>query len=106
LKRTALKRHKRLNPVSPRQAALNEEWREITDSKARELGFICQWCHRPGGYLDGHHIIKRRYNIHTKENCYVCHRLCHSFIEEHNIDVTVYRDEEAWKAKPTPKEER
>jgi len=114
MKRTALKRktplkaHKRLNPVSPKQAAVNELWHEVTDQKAAELGFICQWCHEPGqrdnpnrifppmAYLDGHHIKKRRYADHTKKNCYIAHRLCHIFIETHNIDVRIYPDEEAW----------
>jgi len=112
MKRTALKRktplkaHKRLNPVSPKQAAINELWREITDERASEENFTCQWCHGPGQrtdpqniftYLDGHHKTKRRYNIHTKENCYIAHRLCHGFIEEYGIDVRVYPDKRAWK---------
>jgi len=114
MKRTALKRktplkaHKRLNPVSPKQAALNEEWNEITNEKAKELGYLCQWCHKPGqrddkdhifppnGYLDGHHTRKPRSSHNEKKYCYVCHRLCHFFIDTHNIDVTVYLDEEAW----------
>lgn len=108
MKQTPLKRHKRINPISLKQAAINELWREATDEKAEELDYICQWCHEPGqrdnpgrifnpgAYLDGHHIKKRRYADHTKGNCYVCHRLCHYFIETHIIDVKIYPDEEAW----------
>jgi hypothetical protein len=108
-RKTALKAHKRLSPISPKQAAKNKAWKEVTDEKAEELDYICQWCHQPGqrdnpnrifppmAYLTGHHIKKRRYNDHTKENCYVCHWLCHDFIELWNIDVTEYPDEEVWK---------
>jgi hypothetical protein len=114
MKRTALKRktplkaHKRLNPVSPKQAALNEEWNEITNEKVKKLDYLCQWCHKPGqrddkyhifppnGYLDGHHTRKPRSSHNEKKYCYVCHRLCHFFIDTHNIDVSVYPDEEAW----------
>jgi len=107
MKRTPLKRYKRLNPISPKRAAINELWREITDEKAEELDYICRWCHGFGQrddsreiftYLDGHHIEKRRYNIHTGKNCYIVHRPCHGFIEDHNIDVKIYPDKEAWGA--------
>jgi len=112
-RKTPLKRHKRLNPVSPKQAALNEEWNRITDEKAKEIGYFCQWCHEPGqrderlhifppmGYLDGHHTKKPRTSHNEKKYCYVCHRLCHYFIEAHNIDVGEYPDEEAWKLRNT-----
>lgn len=112
-RKTPLKRHKRLNPLSPKQAALNEEWNRITDEKAKEIGYFCQWCHEPGqrddrlhifppmGYLDGHHTKKPRSSHNEKKYCYVCHRLCHYFIEAHNIDVGEYPDEEAWKLRNT-----
>lgn len=89
-------KHTRLNPLSDKQREKNRIWREITLLKWAELGRKCQWC---GEYVrepDGHHIIKRRYNIHTKENCYVCHRFCHSFIEDNNIDVGEYLNKEVW----------
>jgi 5-methylcytosine-specific restriction endonuclease McrA len=87
--------------VSKKQAVKNASWRKVTDEKAASLDYICQWCGHPGqrvspkllGYLDGHHIIKRRFNIHTPENCYIAHRLsCHRFIEDNNINVTEYPD--------------
>jgi len=76
-----------LNPVSKKQRQKNAEWARITDEKAKELDYICQLCGKKGqrtdpeawDYLDGHHIIPRRYNIHTKENCYIVHRVfCHT----------------------------
>jgi len=100
-----LTRRKRLAPVSDKQKTKNTLWDKITDERCYELGFMCQWCHRPGqrndpsrfwDFLDGHHIEKRRYNIHTKKNCYIAHRLCHDFIEDNSIDVREYPDKEAW----------
>lgn len=102
-----LTRKKGLKPVSEKQKAKNENWNRTTDEKAAELNHICQWCNFRGqrrtptsfpySYLDGHHIIKRRYNVHTKENCYICHRYpCHREIEDNNIDVTKYPNREAW----------
>ena len=105
LKRTkGLTRKKGLKPVSEKQKAKNELWSRITDMRAWEEGMICQWCGKEGArwpgkptLLDGHHIIKRRYNIHTKENCYICHRFpCHREIEDNNIDVRQYPNREAW----------
>jgi len=91
-----LKAKKGLNKISSKQKAINELWAKITDEVAEEQGFICQWCGNKGqrtnpkafDYLNGHHIIPRRYNIHTKENCYPVHQfLCHSmadrFIKEY-----------------------
>jgi len=78
----------RIKPISDKQKLKNMEWRKITLLKWASLGRKCQWC---GAFVrnpSGHHIIKRRFNIHTKENCYVCHELpCHRFIEDNNIDV-------------------
>jgi len=90
---TPLRAHKGLNKVSAKQRAINKLWRGITGQKAKDLNYICQWCHLPGSRdddfnpLDGHHIIPRRFNVHTYENCYIIHRLCHNFIKENNIDV-------------------
>jgi len=80
MKRTAIRR------VSDKQKIKNAHWKKVTGERARELGYICQWCGKKGqridpngwDYLDGHHIIPRRYNIHIKENCYIVHRVsCH-----------------------------
>lgn len=84
-------RRVRINPISEKQKAKNKLWAEITNQRARLLNFICEWCHKRGSRiaefnpLNGHHIIPRRYNIHTPENCYLCHDLCHDEIE--NITV-------------------
>jgi len=105
-------RRTRLKPISEKQRAKNAHWKEVTDRKAEDLGYICQWCGLVGSrvldddwaHLDGHHVIKRRYNVNTPENCYVCHRLCHQFIGGENpehtpIDVRVYPSKKAWEAR-------
>jgi len=100
-----LERHTGLNPKSDKQRAKDKHWNEVTDERCYETGFICLWCGRPGqrndythfDYLDGHHIIKRRFNIHTTENCYPVHRApCHGFIDDNNIDVREYPNKEVW----------
>ena len=91
-----------LRKVSLKQAALDAEWHVITDQKAKDLGYICQWCGETlaaycGYSYDGHHIIKRSHGrIDTYENCYVCRRACHRFIEDNNIDVSKYPNQESW----------
>jgi len=89
----------RIKPISDKQKEKNAHWKKVTDERCEELDYICQYCGRKGQrdnpndpwtYLDGHHTVKRRYNIHTKEVCYPCHRLpCHSFIEDNNIEVAI-----------------
>lgn len=95
-------RKSRINPISPKQREKNKHWNGVTDERCRELNYLCQWCGKVGqrtdrergDFLDGHHIAKRRYNIHTKENCYICHRApCHRFIEDNNIDVAICKTE-------------
>ena len=110
-RRTPLKASKGLAPVSEKQRAKNILWNKITDERAAEEYFICQWCHKQGqrlypdrfwDWLDGHHIVKRRHNNHTRENCYIAHRLCHNFIEDNNIDVSLYRNKQEWDARQRP----
>jgi 5-methylcytosine-specific restriction endonuclease McrA len=106
LKRKAgLESRKPLKPMSKKQRTKNRLWKGIADGRAEEENFTCQWCHRRGqrtdpqrlDYLDGHHIIKRRYNIHMRENCYICHRFkCHGEIEDNNVDVGLFPNREAW----------
>ena len=86
----------RINPISDKQKEKNKQWKAITDRKVKDLNNICQWCGRFGWLLDGHHIIKRRYGIDTYENCYICHRLCHGFIEDNNVDVRIYKSKEEY----------
>jgi len=106
LKRTkGLTRQKRLNPKSDKQRAKDAHWNGVTAERCYEVGFMCLWCGQPGqrndntrfDYLDGHHTIKRRYNVHTKEVCYPVHRApCHGEIDDNNIDVNEYPNREAW----------
>ena len=100
-----LERHTRLNPKSDKQRAKDKLWNKNTEEKCYETGFICLWCHQPGqrndntrfDYLDGHHTRKPRYMHNKKRFCYPAHRApCHGFIEDHNIDVELYPDKEAW----------
>ena len=90
----------RINPVSKKQAIKNKLWREITLEKWAELGRKCQWC---GSYTidpDGHHIVRRsKGRVDTKENCYVVHRLCHSFITDNNVPVDIYKNQKDWEAR-------
>lgn len=52
---------------------------------------ICEYCGRPAwgnelGVIDAHHIDRNRRN-NTEENCYLCHRICHSSIHEKRLKV-------------------
>jgi 5-methylcytosine-specific restriction endonuclease McrA len=93
-----LKTQKTLKLVSKKQKEVNLCWRKTTDDKCIELNFTCQWCGLKGtreyydpNRIEGHHIIPRRFNIHTKKNCYLAHKTsCHKFITDNNIDVIEY----------------
>ena len=94
-----------LRKISKKQAEKNKLWKLITITKAINLGYICQWCGKKGRFdgsmnsLSGHHIIKRSQGrLDTDENCYVCHWLCHQFIDDNSIDVSKYPSEEVWRA--------
>ena len=83
--------------ISDKQKIKNAHWKKVSDEKAEELHYRCQWCGKKGvrdpknwRHLNGHHIIPRRFNIHTKKNCYIVHQvICHGFIDDW-IDVTKY----------------
>lgn len=90
MKKTPLKRRTPLRKVSDKQRIKNKLWADITDEKAKELNYICEYCGKKGqrvfsegwDYLDGHHKIKRRFNVHTKENCQIVHRInCHTEVD-------------------------
>jgi hypothetical protein len=98
-----LKTTTKIKPISEKQTKKNKNWKQITDGRCVEENNICQWCKLPGkrdgGFngLTGHHIIKRRYGNHTAANCYIAHwATCHQFIEEHNIDVSIYKNKTEW----------
>ena len=98
--RTPLKRTK-IKPISDKQREINRLWNKITDEVCEELDYKCQWCGWTGqrfypselSYLDGHHIIKRRFGNHEKSNCFICHRKCHQHIHSKGIDVREYKEE-------------
>lgn len=88
---------KRIKPISDKQKIKNALWNKITNGRCEKLGYICEYCGKRGqrinsealDWLDGHHIQRRsRGRIDTEENCYICHRVCHSYIEDHNIIVS------------------
>ena len=96
MKQTLLKRKTALKRTpSKKQAIKDKAWREITDKMCEELNYICQWSGECGhrddpedlNYLDGHHMTKRRFNIHTKENCYIVKRKYHHTVD--NVDVRI-----------------
>ena len=84
--------------ISDKQKIKNDHWKKVSDECAEELHYICQWCGKKGTrnpadwrHLNGHHTVPRRYNIHSKDVCYIVHQvICHRFIEDENIDVTKY----------------
>lgn len=92
----------RIKPISPKQKAKNAQWNKITDEVCEELNWVCQYCGKRGqrfnkykwDYLDGHHIIKRRFNIHTKENCYPVHRKCHAEADKVVVSIGDYKTRE------------
>ncbi len=79
LKRTLLKRGKGINPISPGQKQINLEWKALGGYLAQHrAGWRCELPGCGGRYnLQGHHIIKRRFNIHNAGNCLVACGGCH-----------------------------
>ncbi len=86
LKRTPLRRGKtplraggRINPVSPEQLKIYLEWKALGRHLAKHRA-RCE-CEIPGCgglyNLQGHHIIKRRFNIHNAGNCLIACSECH-----------------------------
>jgi len=86
-------RNSTIKPISAKQRAKNRSWKAVTDDRTKRLDWLCEWCGTSGARtsswdpLDGHHIEKRRNNNHFESNCFVCHRLCHRYIEDNNIKV-------------------
>ncbi len=105
--KSKLKTTKPLKFKSDKQIVKDKNWRQITDSKCIELGFICQWCGKIGtrdfsevNRLEGHHILPRRYNVNTPGNCYLAHRQsCHKVITDNSIDVRLYKNKLEWENK-------
>lgn len=97
-----LKTNAKIKPITEKQKKINATWKEVTDQRAKDVNFICEWCGKPGkrdaGFncLTGHHILKRRYNDHNYSNCFCCHLLCHQEIENNAIDVRVIHNLHEW----------
>lgn len=90
MKRTPFKK------VSKKQALKLAKWQAVKIVRIHYLiskygAPVCEYCgENKSGHefwiLDGHHIDGNR-NNNDPSNCYVCHRICHSWIEDHNIKV-------------------
>jgi len=99
MRKSELRRGKGINKKSDKQKVKDDHWNKVADERCIEEDFICQWCHERGqrtdserlDYLDGHHLVKRRYNIHTKESCFITHRKCHEEVDRY---VKEYREGE------------
>ena len=91
----------RLRPISDKQRERNKDWMVIKSLKLSQ-GKRCQWCGLREGTnelwrFDLHHKDGNRRN-NTYDNAYLCHRVCHSFIHDHNVDVSKYPNLNAWRA--------
>lgn len=96
-----------LRKISKKQRGKQAVWDSVTDQKAQDLNYICEWCGKKGHrdkdrkndwfYLWGHHKKKRSLGREdTYENCYLIHYLCHSFVEQKGIDVNKYPSRKEW----------
>lgn len=101
MKRTSLKRTKRLKLTSVKTAKRNGKWKAICLQRAEYLiskyGFlICEYSGEPIHTLSsvpndlddawGHHIDHKRDNC-IFGNCYIVKYKCHRIIEDNNIQV-------------------
>lgn len=84
---------KPINKISPRQLKIKRLWGRITLDRMKLLAEIfgtpiCERCGQPGinGHpikcLGGHHLVKRQYNVHTPEVCFIAHWGCHDGLEQ------------------------
>lgn len=78
-----------IKKVSEKQKARNAEWSQA--KREREflildaIGyFACEWCHKSMSEWDGHHNDWNRAH-NTVKNCRLVHRICHSWIHDHNV---------------------
>lgn len=94
--KTPLKTTTHLKAKSDKQKQRDYLWQRIKVNRIVFLtekygAAIREYCGRAVfasdlGMLDGHHIDTNRRN-NTPENCYICHRICHSYIHDHNLIV-------------------
>ena len=98
-----IRRKTPLKPISEKGKAKAKVWENIFAIRLGKLYIkygwhICEYCGQPGrrnasfNRLDGHHIIHKSLGgKDTPDNCFVCHRLCHDFIQLNHIDVTEFK---------------
>jgi len=90
MKRTMLKKK------SAKQIIRDSIWHRIAIARilflvAKYGVALCEYCGRPSwgnelGNFDPHHIDRNRRN-NTEDNCYICHRVCHSHITLNKLNV-------------------
>ena len=84
-----------LKKVSKKQAVINRNWKLLTEYLAqyRAQG-LCELCHQLPDWrgLAGHHVVKRRFNIHTAGNCLIACGRCHDHTK-HGEGIEMYRDD-------------
>ncbi|KKM99443.1 hypothetical protein LCGC14_1147800 [marine sediment metagenome] len=89
-----------MKKVSDKQKKIYAGWLDVKVRRIRYLiekyeDSLCEYCGRHGKrhggglyMLDGHHIIKRSQGgSNNDDNCYICHRICHTKIHDQNIKV-------------------
>lgn len=89
----------RIKPISDKQRALEAKRARVKAQRIEYLidkyGFaICEYCGQVGiiggdtfQTLDMHEIDGNHQNC-DPDNEYVCHRICHGYIQDHNIQVS------------------
>ena len=86
-------KNSKIREVSKKQAARQKEWSEVTHQRIQDVDFHCEWCGKFCLNFDGHHKKKRsRGRDDSYDNCFVCDRLCHIFIEDKGIDVRIIQN--------------
>jgi hypothetical protein len=109
IKGLTFKKRKPIKQMSDKQKVKTAKWNELTDIKAEQENYICEWCQRIGSrekdspiYLDGHHIERRNAGNFIMSNLYVVHRYnCHRFITDNNVKCYEFANAIEWnKAHP------
>ena len=89
----------RINPISDKRKALEAKRAQVKTERieylADKYGFnICEYCGQLGFIggdslltLDMHEIDGNHQNC-DPDNEYICHRKCHTYITDHNIQVS------------------
>jgi len=86
-----------IRKISPKQREKLRVWAGVVKERCEIIEGvygvpICEGCGKTFSnsselwYKGGHHLDGNR-NNNTKDNCYVCHNLCHSIITDNNLNV-------------------